>query len=176
LSSSVDALSQNLWSGGSTTYFALGTQYDTGPWTLTAEGSILRVPSSPLNARRGYASLGYRHDAVTYYGLLSRVAPDKAAALAPDDRAQLAAVLGAAGAAQAQQLLGYAQLAGTSYRFDQSTAAAGARWDVTASAALKLQVDRFFVRANGGAGWANGDTSGRRGTLVSLSLDFVWGQ
>jgi hypothetical protein len=176
LTSAIDALGENLWAGGSTTYFALGTQYDTGPWNLTAEASVLRVPGSPLSARRGYVSLGYRHDSVTYYGLLSRVAPDKAAAPVPDFRAQLSPVLGAAGAAQAQQLLGYAQLAGASYRFDQSTVAVGARWDVTPSAALKLQMDHFDVRANGGAGWANGDTSGRSGTLVSLSVDFVWGQ
>ena len=176
LSSDIDGLSHNLWSGGSTTYFALGTQYDTGPWTLTAEGSLLRVPRSPLNARRGYVSLGYRHDSVTYYGLLSRVAPDKPAVVAPDYRARLSPVLGTAGAAQAQQLLGYAQLAGLSYRFDQSTVAVGARWDVTASTALKLQVDHFDVRANGVAGWAGTDAGSRSGTLVSLAFDFVWGQ
>lgn len=174
--SAVDALSQNLWSGGPTTYFALGSQYDNGPWTVTAEASVLRVPRSPLDAKRGYVSLGYRHDSVTWYGLLSRVAPDRHAATVPDYRAQLSPVLGNAGAEQAQQLLGYAQLAGTSYRFDQSTVAVGARWDVTASAAVKLQVDRFKVRANGVAGWASADTGGRSGTLLSVSVDFVWGQ
>lgn len=176
LAGSLDELSQNLFSSGLVSYWALAAQYDTGPWTFTAEGSQLRVPRSPLNALRAYASVGYRHGAVTYYGIVSRVRPDKPAYAAPDLTDSLAPVLGAAGAQEAQALIGYAAMAGNNYRYDQSTVGVGLRWDFRSDAALKLQVDRFDVRRNGAAGWRFADDRAGRGTLVSVLVDFVWGQ
>lgn len=176
LAANIGALNQNLWTGGSTSYLALATQYETGPWTLIAEGSQLRVPGSPLNARRGYVSLGWRHGPVTYYGMASRVKPDDAAASAPELASSLSPLIGPAAAQQAQMLAGYAVAAGDNYRFDQSTVSAGLRWDFAPSAALKLQVDRFEVRQHGGAGWRFYDGRAGRGTLVSVLVDFVWGQ
>ena len=176
LAQSLAPLDQNLWTGGATTYLSLATQYETGPWTFIAEGSRLRVPGSPLNARRGYVSVGWRRGAVTYYGLASRVKPDDAAASAPELASSLAPVIGPAAAQQAQMLAGYAAAAGDNYRFDQSTVSAGLRWDFLPNAALKLQVDRFNVRQHGGAGWRFYDGSAGKGTLVSVLVDFVWGQ
>ncbi|MGF6527954.1 porin [Variovorax sp. PvP013] len=176
LAGSLDRLGQNLWTGGSASYWALAAQYDTGPWTFTAEGSRLRVPRSPLNALRAYVSAGYRLGSFTYYGVVGRVRPDKAVFAAPDVAGALAPVLGSEGAQEAQSLVGLAALAGDNYRYDQRTVGAGLRWDFMPNAALKLQVDRFDVRRNGAAGWRFADDRGGRGTLVSVLVDFVWGQ
>lgn len=172
----IDPLRQSLWAAGPGSYLALAGQYDTGPWTLVVEGSTLRVPGSPLDARRGYASVGYRHGNVTYYGLASRVAPKRPALATPDLAPLLTPVIGAQAAQQAQLLAGYVAGAGALYRYDQSTVGLGLRWDFSASAALKLQADRFTVHPVGGALWRNADTRAAQGTLVSVLVDFVWGQ
>jgi len=176
LASSLGALGNNLWTGGSTSYLALAAQYETGPWTFISEGSQLKVPNSPLGARRGYVSVGYRYGPVTYYGSASRVKPDDAAVAAPNLAGTLSPLIGLPAALQAQALAGFAAAAGDSYRFDQSTLSAGLRWDFRSNAALKLQVDRFDVRAHGAAGWRFSDGRAARGTLVSVLVDFVWGQ
>jgi hypothetical protein len=176
LAGTLDRLEQNVWTGGLASYWALAAQYDTGPWTFIAEGSQLRVPRSPLNGKRAYASAGYRRGSITYYGVLGRVRPDQEMLVEPDLVGPLAPFLGPAGARQAQVLAGYATGAGLNYRFDQSTVGAGLRWDFRPDAALKLQVDRFNVRPFGGASWRSSDAQGTRGTLVSVLVDFVWGQ
>ena len=176
LAGAVAPLSQNLWTGGMTTYLALAAQYETGPWTLIAEGSRLRVPGSQLNADRAYVSAGYRSGAVTYYGTASRVKPKDPAVTTPALATSLAPVIGPAAAGQAQALAGYAGAAGDAYRYDQGTVGIGLRWDFSPSAALKLQVDRFDVRQHGGAGWRTYDGRATQGTLVSMLVDFVWGQ
>jgi len=176
LAGALDDLSQNLWNGGFSSYWALAAQYETGPWTFTAEGSQLRVPRSPLSARRAYVSAGYRSGAFTYYGIASRVKPDKPAFTAPDLAGPATPFLGAEDAQAAQALVGIAAAAGDNFRFDQSTLGVGLRWDFMPNAALKLQVDRFDVRSNGAAGWRFADSRGARGTLVSVLVDFVWGQ
>jgi hypothetical protein len=171
----IDLLGNNLWTGGITSYMAVAAQYDRGPWTLIAEGSQLSVPDSPLDARRAYVSLGWRKNAVTYYGIASRVKPQDRARAEPDLASALAPAVGSAAAQQAQMLAGYATAAASNYRFDQSTVGAGFRWDFAANAALKFQVDRFNVRQNGGAGWRHHDGQAAKGTLVSVLVDFVWG-
>lgn len=176
LANTVDSLKQNLWTGGSTSYFGLGAQYETGPWTFIAEGSQVQVPRSLIGARRGYVSIGYRHGAVTYYGLASRVKPRQEVATEPDLTSSLSPVLGPEGAARAQALVGFAGMAGDSSRFDQRTVGVGLRWDFASNAALKLQVDRFNVNPHGAAGWRNSDGRAAQGTLVTVLVDFVWGQ
>lgn len=176
LTSTVASLEKNLWAGGIAEYLAVAAQYETGPWTLIAEGSQLRVPNSALKAKRGYASAGYRVGTVTYYGIASRVKPDQAAVTEPALTATLSPIVGLAAAQQAQALAGYAAAAGDGSRYDQSTLGAGLRWDFSSNAALKLQVDRFNIHNHGGAGWRNYDGRAARGTLVSVLVDFVWGQ
>ncbi|RZI68334.1 MAG: hypothetical protein EOP13_25540 [Pseudomonas sp.] len=176
LANTLDRLAQNLWTAGPTSYLALATQYETGPWTLIAEASQLRVPGSPLNARRAYISAGYRQGNVTYYGLASQVKPRNDAVTEPDLASSLTPILGAQGAAQAQALAGYAAAAGDRYRFDQRTIGVGLRWDFAPNAALKLQVDRFNINRHGAAGWRDSDGRAAQGTLVSVLVDFVWGQ
>ncbi|WP_231502166.1 hypothetical protein [Paracidovorax avenae] len=172
----VAPLGDRLWAGGATSYLALAAQYDSGPWTFVAEGSRLNIPGSTLDAYRAYASAAWRRDTVTYYALASRVKPQEAALATPDVASSLAPVAGPAAARQAQMLAGYATYAANQFRFDQSTFGVGLRWDFASNAALKFQVDRFHVRQNGAAGWRNHDGQAAKGTLVSLLVDFVWGQ
>lgn len=176
LAESVAGLNRNLWTGGQASYLALAAQYDTGPWTWIVEGSQLRVPNSPLSARRAYASVGYRKGDITYYGLASRVKSDQDAVRDPGLGNSLAPIVGPQAAAQADMLARYAVAAGDGYRFDQSTVGLGMRWDFASNAALKLQVDRFNIHRNGGAGWRGSDSRPGSGTLVSVLVDFVWGQ
>lgn len=176
LANTVGQLKKNLWTGGPSSYFGLGAQYDTGPWMFMAEGSQVRVPNSPIDARRGYVSLGYRQGAVTYYGIASRVKPRQEITAEPDLISTLTPILGVENAARAQGLAGYAATAGDSYRFDQRTIGVGLRWDFAPNAALKLQVDRFNVDPHGAAGWRGSDGRAAQGTLVSVLVDFVWGQ
>ena len=176
LAGTLDTLNQNLWTRGFASYWALAAQYDTGPWTFTAEGSLLRVPNSPLSAKRAYVSAGYRHGDFTYYGVASRVRPDQPALSTPDLAGTLAPIIGPQGAARAQALADHAVRAGGNYRFDQGTVGVGLRWDFRPNAALKLQLDRFDVRRNGGAGWRFADERGAHGILMSVLVDFVWGQ
>jgi hypothetical protein len=103
------------------------------------------------------------------------VKPDRPSAAAPELANSLAPLLGTQGAAGAQQLVDYAADSVAVYRFDQSTVGIGLRWDCTPTSALKLQLDRYDVHANGAAGWRGGDTRPARGTIVSVLLDFVWG-
>ncbi|MFO1265837.1 MAG: hypothetical protein U1F25_18850 [Rubrivivax sp.] len=169
-------LQRNLWTRATVSYYALGAQYDSGPWTLITEASNLVVPDTPLGARRGYVSLSYRANSVSYYGLASRVMPKDPLGSVPDLATALTPVIGAQAAAMAQQLANGAGAAAQSSRFDQSTVGVGLRWDFRRNAALKLQVDRFKVHPNGGAQWTHSDAGAARGTLVSAVVDFVWGQ
>lgn len=172
----VASLSRNVWDSGYASYLSFAAMYETGPWTLIGEASHTRVAGSPLSAGRAYVSAGYRQGMVTYYGLASRVRPDRAAVGTPAFADTLGPVIGEAGAQQAQALAGYAVAAGDNYRYDQQTIGVGLRWDFQSNAALKLQVDRFDVKRNGSAGWRYSDGRPTRGTLVSVLVDFVWGQ
>jgi hypothetical protein len=176
LGDAIAPLRQNLWEGGLGSYLALAAQYDTGPWTIVTEGSNLKVPNSPLDARRGYASVSYRLGTVSYYGLVSRVAPRRVVTQTPDLSTLLSPAIGPQGAQQAQILAGYAGAAGALTRYDQSTVGLGLRWDISPSTAMKVQADRFTVHPAGGAGWLKSDARAAQGTLVTVLVDFVWGQ
>ncbi len=176
LAQQVGNLSTNLWDSGPASYLSFAAMYETGPWTLIGEASHTRVPDSPLSASRAYVSAGYRQGLVTWYGLVSRVRPDRAAVGTPAFADTLGPVIGEAGAQQAQALAGYAVAAGSNYRYDQQTVGVGLRWDFKPNAALKLQVDRFDVKRNGSAGWRYSDGRPTRGTLFTVLVDFVWGQ
>jgi hypothetical protein len=165
-----------LWTEGQATYLALGAQYDRGPWSAVAEVSDLRIPSTLTGGRRAYGSLSYRVGTVSYYGLASRVSPHQAVPKVPDLANGLSPILGPVGAQQAQGLATVAAQVGARARFDQRTVGLGLRWDATPHMALKLQVDRFKVYPDGSAAWVYGNASGTQGNLVSMSMDFVWGQ
>ncbi len=176
LSDTIGGLNRNLWDSGPAGYLALAAMYETGPWTFISEASQVKVPRSPLSARRAYVSAGYRQGAITYYGVASRVKPTVSAVAEPDLAGSLSPFIGPEGGQEAQALAGFAVAAGANYRYDQSTIGVGLRWDFLPNAALKLQVDRFNVYRNGSAGWRYSDGRATQGTLVSVLVDFMWGQ
>lgn len=168
-------LRRHLWSGGAVHYRALGAQFDHGPWTLAAEASALRVQDSPLDARAAYASAGYRHGPVTWYGMAGRIAPRQAPLPSPDLITPLAPVLGPQAAAQAQRLVAFAAAAGAPFRHDQRTLALGLRWDFASRAAFKLQADRIAVAPVGAGLWRGTEAGPARATVVTGMIDVVWG-
>lgn len=170
----LDPLRQQLWNAGPSRYLALAAQYETGPWSLVAEGSRLSVPDSALDGQRGYLSLGWRQGNITTYGVASRVKPRRPAPATPDLLGLLTPALGAAAAQQAQVLAGAAAQAVAAYRYDQSTLGAGVRWDWSPQAALKLQLDRFQIHPNGAAGWHGGGNGAGSGRMLTLTLDLAW--
>ncbi len=175
MTDAVTPLQQGLWRGGAIRYLGLGVQYETGAWTLLAEVSEIRSANAPMSGRRAYFSPAYRFGEFSIYGVASRTLPKRRALAAPELAAQLAPVLGAAGAMQAQQVLGQAAFVASMARSDQSTLGVGLRWDVLPNAAIKLQLERFRVHPNGGGAWRHADNLGARGLLFSAVLDFVWG-
>jgi hypothetical protein len=176
LAEQIDRLQNNLWSAGRVRYLSLGLQYDQGPWLLHTEFSRLEVSTGGLlPTSRGYVSLGYRWNEVTWFGVFGRTRADVAPTLSPRVEVALAPVLGAAGAAQAQGVLDAAATITSAYRHDQRTVSAGLRWDFASNVALKFQVDRVHVSPFGTGLWrSDSGPIGARNTVASIALDFVW--
>jgi len=176
VSEQVAALQRNLWTEGNIRYLSLAAQYETGPWTLIGEASNLTVPNSPLASRRAYASAGYRRNGFTYYVTAGAARPRRSEESSPDFVSSLSPVVGEAVAQQAQALGNFAVAAGNNFRYDQNTVGIGVRWDFSSNAALKLQWDRFRVASNGGAGLRYFNGAATDGQILTVLVDFVWGQ
>ena len=176
LGAEVDALRSGVWTSGTGRYLGLGIQYEQGPWSLHAEGSHALIDDSPASGLRGYLGLGYRLSSVTFYGLASRSLPRRAARQAPDLASLVTPMLGPALGQQAQMLASGATDAANGGRYDQRTLAGGLRWDATSNTALKLQLDRIHVHANGSGAWRHGDAHPASATVMAVLLDFTWGQ
>jgi hypothetical protein len=171
----VDALQRGMWTRGTGRYLGLGIQYEQGPWSLHAEGSHVRVDDSHASGRRGYLGAGYRVRWVTVYGLTSRSIPKHAVRQAPDLASLVTPVLGPALGQQAQLLAVGATDAANGGRYDQHTLAGGLRWDAASNTAVKLQLDRIHVHANGSGAWRYGDARPASATVVTVLVDFTWG-
>lgn len=161
--------------GGATRYIALGAQYESAGWTIHAEASRVRFAQGGAGGDRGYVSLGYRWERVTWFLMGARTQPqNRAASLSGDWAAALTPFVGAA-AAQQTAMLGAAAVGAVNQpRFDQSTRSAGLRWDVRDQLAIKLQFDQTQVHANGAAAWRNGSAQPNRARQVSASIDMVF--
>lgn len=154
-------------------YVSLGTQYDIGDWQLA--GELMRVRGSPSSSfSAGYASIARRFDAVTVYTVASRIASSTPAVVAPDWAAPLTPVIGPAAAQQAQFLGSTATTLANNFRAQQDTLSLGARVDLGAQMALKVQRDRIRVAPNGSVLWGNGSVQPARAHMTSVSLDFVF--
>jgi hypothetical protein len=171
----VDALQRGLWTRGVGRYLGLGIQYELGPWSLHAEGSRVRIDGSTASGLRGYVGIGYRIRSVTLYGLASRSIPKHDAQAAPDLDTLVTPVLGPALGQQAQMLAQGATDAANGGRYDQRSLAGGLRWDATANTALKLQLDRIHVHANGAGAWRHGDARPATATVLTVLVDLTWG-
>ena len=155
------------------TYVALGAQYEIGHWVF--EGEAMRVRGSPSSSfSAGYASLARRLDRVTVYTVVSRIASSTPAVVAPDWAVPLTPVIGPAAAQQAQFLGSTAATLANSFRAQQDTLSLGARVDLGAQMALKVQWDRIRVAPNGSVLWGNASAQPARAHLTSVSLDFVF--
>jgi hypothetical protein len=163
------------FSGFGTRYAGIGAGWEHGPWML--QGELARVTSDfkTLAGTLGYFSTAYRIGSVTLFGTLSQVRPSHDAASNPNWMTQLVGAGVPLPQALEAQVLGSAAAAAiNSMRMDQRSVAAGMRWDMTPQLALKLQWDRFQVRANGSGLWGNGTASPGRADVYSASLNFVF--
>ncbi|MCA0239284.1 MAG: hypothetical protein LCI02_00375 [Proteobacteria bacterium] len=166
------ALREALGFGGLTRYMALGLQYDSGPWTLHAEGSRVRLERGVSGGDRGYVSASYRWNRFTGYVMAARARPEqRAMGLQTDWAAALTPVLGAAQAQQAAALGMGALYAANQARFNQSTVSLGLRWDLFDAGALKLQWDNVHVHADGTAAWRSASPSDNRAQVWSAAVD-----
>jgi hypothetical protein len=150
--------------------------WEQGPWqaqAILAKATTNFATSSPLTWH-GLASLGYRAGPVVPYVMFAR---NVGGHIAVPDLGSLSSVTGPL-APEAGALAGVMRQVFTARNTDQSTVSAGLRWDFSAHADLKFQVDRVhahnatglvYVPVSGAGGW-DGNM-----TVVSATLDFVIG-
>jgi hypothetical protein len=154
------------------TVASIGMNYDPGRWFLMAEASRTHTESLLGATRSVYASAGVRFGSFTPYLNVARVR-----ATSPTREAGLpTSGLPPAVAAQVAQLnAGLNLLLATIPQ--QTTHAAGLRWDLATNAALKLQYDRATPH-HGSRGTLINPTpafrSGRTAHVASVALDFVY--
>jgi hypothetical protein len=151
---------------------SIGMNYDPGHWFLMAEASRTRTDSLLGATRSVYASAGLRRGAFTPYLSVARVR----AASATSDPGLPTDGLAPAQAGQAARLNGGLNLLLATIP-QQTTRAAGLRWDVAANTALKVQYDRVTPQ-HGSRGTLINLTpafrSGRTVHVASVALDFVY--
>jgi hypothetical protein len=157
-----------------TRYAALGVSWDVSPLQMQAELSRITGNFEASEAWYGYTSIARRFDAVTVFTMVGRARTSRAPVPDPDWTAALTPILGPAGAAGAQ---GLGAATATSYnagRENQGSLSIGARWDVNAQVALKLQYDAIRVNAHGGGIWAFNTPSAHHADVLSAGMDFVF--
>lgn len=152
-------------------YLSVGVRYDVGDWLLSGE---LTHVSEQLGYTASYASVGRRFGPVTVFGIVSRLSNPRVALAAPAWQAQLAPLVGAAGAQQAQFLANGAVTAINRLSPQQTTVALGSRWDLSPQMALKVQWDHIRVPANGATLWGRATTQAARANVGTVVLDFVF--
>lgn len=153
-------------------YLSLGLQYEHGPWLLQAEGVGGGTPQQ--KDLRAFVGLAWRAGATTWYTIWARSLPMDDPVPAANWQAALTPLLGAAAAAQAQQLGLQLAEASNLQRRDQSTVSLGLRWDLHPQVALKSQWDRVHVARYGSALWDRADSQPRRPNIYSLTLDCIF--
>jgi hypothetical protein len=154
------------FAGGTLQWYSAGLTYEEGP--IQAQALLTHVDSDRIvmpASWEGFLSLGYRLGKVVPYGLWSRISSQHPQV--PD----LGALPGIPAAAP---LVAGVENFVNANPDNQSTVAAGVRWNLLAKAALKCQVDRVQTRLPNSLwdqaqpGW-NG-----RATVLSAALDFVF--
>lgn len=152
-------------------YAALGASYDDGRWFGQAElGSVRTTKTFVPQTHSGYAVLGRRFGTLSPFIMLGVSRPARKLLKPINDWSGLGAP------AVALQTLAYQQIV-NSTRFDQETFSMGARWDIDARAALKLQLDHTRIHPNGYAAWFRDRALLNRHAnvnLLTLSMDFVF--
>lgn len=160
------------FSGEPITYGQVGISYEQAPWHWSAE--LTRLSAGPnFSFLAGHVSLSRRLGAVTVFGVLSGAKPFASPVAMPDWITPLTPVVGT-DAAQQAQFIGTLATQATNRVNHQHTQSLGARWDLHAQLALKLQWDRVRIKADGGILWANATPAPGRADVGSIVLDFVF--
>ena len=157
-----------------TRYAALGVSWDVSPWQVQAELSRITGNFESSEAWYGYASLARRFDDVTLFTMVGRGRASRAPVPEPNWTATLTPILGPAVAAGAQAL---GDSVATSYnqgRENQGSLSIGARWDVNAQVALKLQFDAIRSGSWGGGMWGFNTPAAHRASVLSAGMDFIF--
>lgn len=157
-----------------TRYAALGVSWDATPWQLQAEISRISGNFYTSQTWYGYASAARRFDDVTLFAMVGRARSSRAPLPDPQWAATLAPIVGPALAAGAQ---GLGHAISSDYdlgREDQRTLSFGARWDVNAQVALKVQFDAVRSAAFGGGMWGYDTPAAHRASVISTGMDFVF--
>jgi hypothetical protein len=157
-----------------TRYAALGVSWDATPWQLQAEISRITGNFETSQSWYGYASAARRFDDLTLFAMVGRARSSRAPLPDPQWAATLAPLVGPAIAAGAQ---GLGESISSSYnlgRQNQGTVSVGARWDVNAQIALKLQFDAVRTEALGGGMWAYNTGAAHHASVLSAGMDFVF--
>jgi len=157
--------------GASSTYLAVGAQYEHQDWLLSAEFTHVSGISAFSSA---YGTVGRRFGPVTAFGLVSGVASSASTVEAPAWEAELAPLLGPDAAQQAQLLATSAAVALNSIPTKQRALSLGARWDLSSQIALKAQWDHIQTDANGTALWGNSSLDAAHANVASVVLDFIF--
>ncbi len=157
-----------------TRYAALGMSWDASPWQLQAELARITGNFEASSAWYGYASVARRFDDLTFFTMVGRARASRAPVPDPQWTAALTPVVGPAVAAGAQALGASVSGQYNSGRQDQGSLSLGARWDVNAQVALKLQADVIHVNAYGGGLWGYNTAAPHHASVLSAGMDFVF--
>ena len=148
-------------------YFSAGLNWQRGPLRMEVVGAQVRTGRGPIpDLRSGYLSVGYRLGAFVPYFLASRI-------VSSPQPLYLGGLpnLGPQAAALAAGVSGFIQ----HQRANQTTIAAGLRWDFLPRTALKVQVDRVSGNRNDVMLWLNVQHGWEgQATLGTITLDFVF--
>lgn len=153
-------------------FLSLAAEYDPGPWFGMVELGWVDFNSVLGEKLAGYTTFGYRLGTITPYGTYSRVGALSETSTdglsvenLPPEAAQVAAGLNA----ELDELLVLTPV--------QQSLALGARWDVAAGMALKLQVDFIDLLEGSPGTFINEQPGFERGgsaRVVSLATVFVF--
>jgi hypothetical protein len=161
------------FSGDHTTYATLALNYERSLWQWTAE--FTRVTGHPVvRFEAAYAGVGRRFGAITAFGGVSRIRGTAPHTDTPSWDVALTPVIGPVGAQQVQTLGAAAAFAANMSAADQHTLSLGARWDLHAQLALKVQHDWVRIGANGGRLWSNATAQADHAQVSTVVLDFVF--
>ena len=154
------------------TGITLGAVYDPGNWFLQGEAGQMNGHSLLVKTRAAYLSGGYRHGDFTPYGILAWTRAAEPLAIAGVPTAGLPPRLAATATVLKSALNDYLGTVA-----EQSSIAAGLRWDFMPNVALKLQVEQLRPRPGSRGTLINdqpGFRDGRRVNVSSAVLDFVF--
>ena len=152
--------------------YNLSAIYDPGQWYVMAEGGYSDGHSLLIKSYGGYISAGYRQGQFTPFATVAYTTTGEATSVPGLSTASLPPAQRNGALALNAGLNGF--LNSTP---QQSTLAAGVRWDFMPSAALKLQVEHIQPKAGSRGAFINdqpGFRDGRSVNVTSATLDFVF--